>query len=246
MRFEVLGALRVRRDDGEITIARGRSSSALSWLAVNAGRSVTAESLITVLWEQPPVTAAAKVKAIVRELGAAVGPGVIDRSPSGFRIDADVHDIDALRFEQLAGSGRECLAGGDLGRAREALEAALRLWRGDPCPDLAQALPALATIAGLVNLRLSVQEELNALDLLGNVAYPLVAELRAQVTAHPERPRLQRQLALALYRVDRQVEALETLRGACDELGDDDGRIGALEAAILRHSPDLAGGEWTS
>lgn len=246
MRFEVLGALRVCSDTREISIPRGRSSAALSWLVLNAGHAIAAESLAGVLWEQPPATAQAKTRAIVRELELVLGPGVIDRTPTGACLDADVHEIDVARFEHLAAAGRAHLVAGDPGAAREDFAQALNLWRGEPCPDLAQALPAVAALAGLVDLRLSVQEEVNALDLAGSVAYPLVAELRAQVTAHPDRPRLQRQLALALYRVDRQVEALETLRGARAELGDAEGSIDALETAILRHSPELLTGEWTA
>ena len=62
---------------------------------------------------------------------------------------------------------------------------------------------------------------------------------------HPYRERLRRQLVLALYRSDRQAEALEAHRAArralMDELGiEPSAGLAELEQAILHHDPALA------
>jgi DNA-binding SARP family transcriptional activator len=79
--------------------------------------------------------------------------------------------------------------------------------------------------------------------LTGPVDYRLVADLRAAVTVHPYRPRLWRQLALALYRTGRQVEALATLREAAAVRDAPDPDAEALHSAILRQDPALLAGE---
>jgi len=243
MRFEVLGVLRASGEYGEIALPRGRSSIALSWLLMNAGDVIGVDSLVGVLWDAPPATAQAKTRAIVRELATLFSPGTIETTAAGARISAVKDDIDARHFEQLVHAGRVRLAEGDREVARDVFARALRLWRGDPYPDLRHVLAALPAIHGLVDLRLSAQESLNGLALEQEVAYPLVADLWSQVTVHPERLRLRCQLALALYRVDRQVEALETLRRTRRDLGDAGGQVAELESAILQNSPRLAQGE---
>lgn len=242
MRFEVLGPLHAWGDQGAVALARGQSSAALAWLLMNAGDVTTVDSLMSVLWESPPATAAAKTKSIVRDLAAALAPGTIELLSGGARISTD-HDIDARHFATLVASGRRAMVDGDRELARADLERALKLWHGDPYPDLKNALAAAPEIQRLIDLQLSAVEDVNGLALQSPVAYPLVAELRAQVTVHPERTRLWCQLALALYRVDRQVEALETLRQIRSESDDADGRIRRLESAILQNAPELGLGE---
>jgi hypothetical protein len=72
----------------------------------------------------------------------------------------------------------------------------------------------------------------------------LVPELEALVAAQPLRERLRAQLMLALYRANRQADALEVYREArtllVDGLGIDSGAdLRDLEQAILRQDPGL-------
>ncbi|WP_344275680.1 ATP-binding protein, partial [Actinomadura napierensis] len=74
-----------------------------------------------------------------------------------------------------------------------------------------------------------------------------VPDLEAHAAAEPLREEAWRLLALALYRASRQGDALAALRRAratlTEELGVDPGpALRDLEAGILAHSPDLAGG----
>lgn len=243
MQFEVFGTLRATGPDGPIRLARGQNAAVLSWLLLNAGDVVSIDSVIDVLWERPARNAATKAKAVIREVAQQFPAGTIEKIAGGARIDPDCHDVDSRTFEDAVMTARGQVAQGSLTLARDGFERALSMWHGDPYPDLKDVLVALPTINRLVDLRQSVYEELNAIALQAEVGYPLVAEVRSQMTLHPQRSRLRRQLAVALYRVDRQVEALEVLRQTRLELGDVDGSARRLETAILQNDPDLERGE---
>ena len=73
----------------------------------------------------------------------------------------------------------------------------------------------------------------------------MLGELETLIAAHPYRERLRRQLMLALYRCDRQADALQAYQDArrtlVEELGIEPGeRLRELEAAILAQAPALA------
>ena len=74
----------------------------------------------------------------------------------------------------------------------------------------------------------------------------LVGELEALVGTHPLRERLRAQLMLALYRSDRQAEALRTYQDLRRVLGEELGiepsrELASLEEAMLLQRPEL---EW--
>ena len=73
----------------------------------------------------------------------------------------------------------------------------------------------------------------------------MVGDLEALIGEHPYRERLRAQLMLALYRCDRQADALQAYQDAraalVDELGIEPGeRLRELERAILAQDPALA------
>ena len=73
----------------------------------------------------------------------------------------------------------------------------------------------------------------------------MVPQLEALIAEHPYRERPRAQLMLALYRSDRQAEALEAYQDArralVEELGIEPGeRLRELERAILAQDPALA------
>lgn len=242
MRFDVLGPLRVSNGSGRVSIPGRQSSAVLCWLVLNANQPVSVDSLVPVLWARPPSSAPAKARLLARSLVPMLDPGVLEAGDQ-LRLVTSDDAVDARCFERLVANGQSYLAAGDIARGQANLEEALTLWRGDPYPELDRAVPALADIDRLTDVRLGAIEDLNHLLLTGDIDYPLVADLRSQVILYPERPRLRRQLAVALYRTDRQVEALETLRQLREAFADGDGQAADLQAAILRHDPELARGE---
>src|SRR6185503_14634414 len=128
------------------------------------------------------------------------------------------------------------------------LEEARALWRGPPLADLAYEAFAQSETARLADLRVAATElHVEARLALGAHA-EVVGELEALIAEHPYRERLRGQLMLALYRSDRQAEALQAYQDArralVDELGIEPGeRLRELERAILAQEPELAAPE---
>ena len=142
-------------------------------------------------------------------------------------------------------SGRAALEGGEPDRALGLLDDGLALWRGAALADFAYEAFAEPAIARLEELRLAaVEDRIDAEVALGGHRHA-VAELEALVARHPLRERLRRQLALAMYRSDRQADALSACRDARRMLADDLGidpspPLQELERAILNQDVALA------
>ena len=88
-------------------------------------------------------------------------------------------------------------------------------------------------------------EDLNDARLALGRHGELVGQLEALIGEHPYRERLRAQLMLALYRCERQADALQAYQDArrtlVDELGIEPGeRLRELERAILAQDPALA------
>ena len=126
----------------------------------------------------------------------------------------------------------------------EILAEALELWRGPALADLSGEPSLTGEIARLEELRLqALEEKIEArLDLGRHVQ--VIAELEGLTQAHPLRERLWGGLMLALYRSDRQAEALAAFERArtvlAEELGIDPSRdLQLLHERILRQDPEL-------
>ena len=129
-------------------------------------------------------------------------------------------------------------------RRQRRLEEALGLWRGPALTDVREVPFAEPEAVRLDELRMLAQEDFYDVRLeLGQHA-DLVADLDQAVLEQPMRERLWGQLMTALYRCDRQADALRTYAQArerlADELGIDPGQaLQELELAILRQDPAL-------
>jgi DNA-binding SARP family transcriptional activator len=246
MHFSVLGPVQVVDETGTAIDLGGRQPRVMLAVLVAAGaRPVPADALIDAIWgEEPPPSAAGTLQSYVSRARGRIGAERLVLGEAGYRLAVPPEQLVHVRFERLADEGRSQLDAGDPERARDALVAAERLWRGPALGDLAD-LPALVgTAARLDELRLVAIEGRIAADLALGRHDAAVAELTEAVVAHPLREQLQAQLALALYRSGRQADALRALdragRMLRDELGVEPGReLRELEAAILRHDPDL-------
>ncbi|MFI9597302.1 AfsR/SARP family transcriptional regulator [Nonomuraea sp. NPDC052265] len=244
MRFEILGPTSVLDEDGApVALGGPRVRALLTLLALNAGRVVGAGQLVDGLYgPRPPDGVANALQSQVSRLRRALGRDLVEFHPAGYRLVADPQDVDARRFELLAGDGRRALAAGDARRAAALLSEALELWRGVP---LADAPHAVSAAAGLEELRLAATEDRLQADLELGRHRDLVAELRRLTAAHPLRERLRAQLMRALYGSGRQAEALavyDEARLLLDrELGIEPGAdLTAAHLAVLRADPSLA------
>ena len=134
---------------------------------------------------------------------------------------------------------------GEPEQAAEELRRALALWRGPALADFAYESFAQAEIARLDELQLTALEERIEADLALGRDGELVGELEALVARHPLRERLRGQLMLALYRSDRQAEALHVYQegrlALAQEVGLEPSQgLQRLERRILEQDPALA------
>ena len=251
--FRVLGPLEASRGGRPLSI-NGKPASLLALLLVHRNEVVSTERLIDGLWgEAPPKSAAKLVQGYVsqlrRSLAAKHGDddsagGAVLTRPSGYVLRLDAGQLDADRFRAMLDEGRTALGQGDADAASEILRDALALWRGPPLADFAYERFAQEEIARLDELRLiGIEERVEADLALGRQA-EVVGELEALIAQHPLRERLRAQLMLALYRCDRQSEALQAYQEArrllVEELGlEPSRRLRDLEQAILRQDPTL-------
>jgi DNA-binding SARP family transcriptional activator len=185
-------------------------------LLVAEGRVVPAEQLAEELWEgSPPPGAAGTLRSHVSRLRALTGPdaALIARG-GGYALAAGPDQLDAARFERLAGAGREALEHGEAAEAAARLREALGLWRGRALADVAGVEVLAREGARLEELRLVAVEGRIEADIELGLAAQATGELEGLVAEHPLRERLWRLLVLALYRCGRQGDALAAYRRA--------------------------------
>lgn len=253
--LRVLGPLEAVIDGRPVALPSTKARLLLAALVVNANEVVSTDRLFDVLWgAQPPESAANTLQTYVAHLRTALEPDrarrgagrVLVTRPPGYLLSVPSDAIDAVRFERLAEQGRRELATAP-GDAARSLRAALALWRGEAFADFTFEPFVQADITRLTELRLTVLEDRVGAELALGEHHALVGELAQLVTENPLRERLAGQLMVALYRSDRQADALrayarlrETL---VEQLGIEPspGLVG-LERAILEQRSAL---EWS-
>jgi len=248
LEFCLLGALIVR--SGPAVLAPlGKQRIVLAALLLNAGRSVSVDDLIEVLWaDSPPPSARVAAQNYVMRLRNALGnPGRsrIITQPHGYLIRVETGELDVSRFEALLDAARAAARDGRWDQAATHARAALRLWRGEPLADVDSEVLAAREVPRLVELGLQALEVRIDADLhLGRQA-EVLAELRQLVARHPLREHLHGLLMLALYRDGRQAEALAAYRDArrmlVEEIGAEPGmELRGLHQRMLAGDPSLA------
>src|SRR5262245_4350305 len=251
MEIRLLGPLEVERQGRVVELAGRRLRLVVAALALQAGRVVTAERLIDVLWEEAslPVVPANALQALVSRLRRAleaVGAGerLVSRS-SGYLLAVAPDHVDTLRFERLAAEGHTHLTAERYRDAVTTLRGALDLWRGPALADFAGEPFAVANATRLEELRLGALEDRIAAELALGEHVRLVGELEALVAEQPLRERPQALLMRALYGAGRQAEALAAYQRArqvlAEQAGLDPGpELRSLQRAVLAHDPSLA------
>ena len=251
MDFRILGPLEVLDEGRAVALAGSKPRALLALLLLHANETLTSDRLIDELWgERPPAGAAKTLQMHVSRLRKALagedgrGTGLIVTRERGYSLAIYPEQLDAWRFERLVAEGRDELAAGRPGSAVTALERALDLWRGAPLADLAYEPFAQPEIARLDDLRVAAVERLVEAKLRLARHAEVLEQLEALIAEHPYREGLRAQLMLALYRCDRQADALQAYQDArrtlAEELGIEPGeRLRSLEHAILVQDPSL-------
>jgi DNA-binding SARP family transcriptional activator/tetratricopeptide (TPR) repeat protein len=241
LEFGVLGPVQATRDGSQLTLGGPRQRAVLALLLLAGGRVVPAEYLAEVLWRGcPPPGAAKTLRSYVSRLRSLLGSDAgLAGHGGGYVIMVQPDQLDAGRFERLVGAGREALGRGNAVAAAGQFGEALALWRGRALADVAEVEPLALAAARLEELRLVAVEGRLEADIERGLAGEVTGELEALVAEYPVRERLWRLLVLALYRAERQADALAAYRRArqmlADELGIEPGEeLRQLEQAVLR------------
>jgi DNA-binding SARP family transcriptional activator len=237
----VLGPVQAVRDGRELGLGGPKQRAVLALLLVDAGRVVPVEHLAEVLWRgAPPPGAAKTLRSYVSRLRSLLEPeAALVARGGGYAIRVDPDRVDAGRFERLVGAGRDALGRGEAAAAADQLGEALALWRGRALADVAEVEPLALEAARLEQLRLVALEGRLEADIERGLAGEVTGELEALVAEFPVRERLWRLLVLALYRAERQADALASYQRAravlAEELGIEPGEeLRQLEEAVLR------------
>jgi len=240
--FRVLGPIEVVRDGSPVALGGPRQRVLLALLLVDAPRPVPIDRLADELWRgEPPDRASTTLRAYVSKLRTVLGTdAVITSGAAGYALDVARDTVDATRFERLAKEGHEALERGAARSAASRLHKAIELWRGPPFAGVSDEGALRMEAQRLEDLRLLAFEDRIEADLALGQDAELVDELEGLVHEYPYRERLWHQLMLALYRAQRQTDALAAYRRARGLLDEELGlepseELQRLEQAILRH-----------
>ncbi|MFI9590631.1 BTAD domain-containing putative transcriptional regulator [Nonomuraea sp. NPDC052265] len=238
--FTALGPFHAWSDGVPLDLGGQRQRAVLARLLVAGGRAVPVHTLIDELWPgDPPAQALSTIQGYVSRLRRALEPGrapreeaeVLVSAAPGYALRAATEQVDSWRFESLVKKE------GPPPQVWAAMESALGLWRGPALAEFAELTWAATEAGRLEELRLIAVERRAGAGLTLGRATSLVADLEAHASAHPLREEAWRLLALGLYRMGRQGDALAALRRARavwrDELGLD------LSAGLRRLEADM-------
>src|ERR1700683_224039 len=248
MEFGLLGPLMVRCGGAVVPVPPGKQRAVLAALLLEAGRVVSVDELVDVLWgSQPPASARVTLQNYVmrlRKVLGDVGRARISTQPGGYLISTHTGELDVTRFEDLLGTAQAAAQACSWDRASAQARTALSLWRGGPLAGVGSDALALREVPRLAEMRLQAIEVLIDADLHSGRQDEAIAELQRLTGVHPLRERLHALLMLALYSADRQGEALAAYQRArrvlVEELGAEPGTgLQDLHQRILTADPEL-------
>jgi DNA-binding NarL/FixJ family response regulator/DNA-binding winged helix-turn-helix (wHTH) protein len=246
--YRILGPLEVFDEGEAVPLRRLKERLVLAVLLLHANDFVPRERLIDELWgESPPPTAKKAVNVYVSQLRKVLarnGRDPITTAEGGYRLDVDDERLDVARLQQLLSAARERVSAGELEAAADVLREALALWRGPTLAGLLLESHGREEVAQLDELRVTALMDRIDCDLALGRHEQVLGELHVLVGEHPLRERLHAQLMLALYRADRQAEALEAYQQAravlVEELGiEPSPGLQRLQKGILAQDPAL-------
>ncbi len=224
-----------------------RERSVLAALLVMRPAAVSPELIAEAVWgDAPPSTWAKQIQGSIWRLRTSLGNGSIVTVDRAYRLELPRGAVDVDVFEDEVGRADSLAREGEHGRAVVALERALALWRtSDPYEAVADWPPAAVEIERLTELRRQAEDDLLAERLASGDHRGVAATASSLAAAEPLRETRWIALATALYRCERQADALAALRRARavlrDELGlDPSPALVELEQAILRQDEELS------
>jgi DNA-binding SARP family transcriptional activator len=242
--IRLLGPVELYSGRGVVPIGSPKQRALLAFLALHPKRVVTYEVLIDGLWgpAQPDASVEALRFHVSRLRGILRQVDDTDRlrtRPGGYQLVVDEDAIDVCRFEHaIAGARLARSEGADPDVVSGVLRDALDLWAGPAFADINGEPFVLGERQRLEELRLTASEDYFATELAGGRHSEAVPELERMVDRNPLRERFWELLITALYRSDRQADALAAYqrlrRILADELGlEPSARLRELEHRVL-------------
>jgi predicted ATPase/DNA-binding SARP family transcriptional activator len=250
-RIDLLGPVEAWVDGRPVALGGQRPRALFAVLALMDGRVVTVDRLIDELWgEAPPARARDSLQMHVSRLrrgldeAGADGRRLVSHA-GGYRLEVERGECDVDRWRGALDRARRARADGELRVARDGVEEALRVWRGEPLGGVSANSLLVAERARLEEERLAAVIDGIELDLELGRHGELLGQLDALLIAHPFQERLLELQMLALYRSGRQADALDAFQAArgrfVDELGIEPAQsLRELQAHILKHAPELS------
>jgi DNA-binding SARP family transcriptional activator len=247
MEYRILGQVEVRHDDLQLPLYGAKQRTVLTALLLAGDRVVYDSQLAEHLWGQKvPATMNAQIYTYISRLRKLLGPHArITRHSPGYLMQTGSASFDLDEFTVKSQRGREALDAGDYEQAVTLLSSALSLWRGPAVANvsshLAEAVRPQLEEARITALTCRFEAEL----ALGR--HPcLVPRLTQLVREYPLQERFRAQLMTALYRCDRQADALalyeQGRRILAGSLGVEPGALlHEVMLAILNSDPQLLG-----
>lgn len=251
MRYEILGPARIVDDGGHGSFISARKiETVLVRLLIEAGTVVSADQLKSEIWDgnSPRQERAALYVYISKLRGFLARHGgprerVVTRSPGYLlRLGDDEFDVDI--FHQLLATARGHARARRHDRVVACCEQALALWRGVVAGDPHHGRAVRGLTARLTDERLECLEMTIESRMALGQHRQVIGRLYSLVVEHPLREVFYRQLMLALYRSDRQDDALRVYLHARDALKGELGlepcpSLRDLQNAILASDRDL-------
>lgn len=252
--IRALGPLQVIADGVQVPVSSRNLRIVLECLALRANSVVAADFLAEAVWEgHPPAHPGPQLQVYVANLRNLLEPnrpkGVASRRlasrPGGYLLAVADDELDLLQFRAHLAAGEHEVGAGQLAGGAVRLRQALDLFVCPAFPDLADIELLVPDLEEVEEARLDTCQDLFDVELALGRHANVVGELQRLVSQHPFRERLWASLVLALYRSDRQADALAACRTArktfAAELGIDPGvRLQELESQVLRQDASLA------
>jgi SARP family transcriptional regulator, regulator of embCAB operon len=252
MRIEikVLGPLEVSVAGMSIVPTASKPSQLLAMLSLNPGRVVSVDALSEEIWEcKPPRSGVPTLHTYVLKLrrklqqalaqeGTHSSKDILTTRRSGYLLDVAPEYVDAYRYEQLSGAGRQAVNDGDHEAASRLLGEALRLWRGPALADVPTGPQLTIEAMRLEENRLGDLHLRIDADMRLGRHHQLLGELATLCARHPMLENFCAQHMVALYRSGRQSQALEAFqrlrRSMVEQLGvEPSTRVRQVHHAVL-------------
>jgi DNA-binding SARP family transcriptional activator len=246
MRFNILGPMEVIGPDRPVTVKGEKTRILLAALLLQAGQPVSVDRLIGALWgAHPPGSALANVRTYAHQLRKLLGASMLTTQPAAYRLDISTAELDLAQYERMAESGEEALRHGDLVRAADQFDAALRLWRGRPLEGLELESWMQARVAALDDRHRATHSAWVDVNVALGKHETLIPRLRELAAEDPLSERIWIQLIKALYESGRTGDALAAYDQAravlAEELGlEPSPDLQEAHMSMLRRAPEIA------